>query len=68
MIKYVMYVDGELYATFEAKSDLAAKRRVSKICFDSPQLYSKLTGIELRRSSGHIIAYYLPFFSQWLNN
>ena len=67
MPKYEMYVDGKLYTTFEAKSDLAAKRRVSKICSESTALYMKLNGVTLCDSVGFDIAHYLPYFCQWIN-
>lgn len=66
MSKYEMYVHDKLHTTFEAKSDLAAKRRVSKICSEDANLSSLLTGVVLCDAVGFEIASYLPFFSQWL--
>lgn len=65
---YKMYFCGRLYAEFEAKSERAAKMRVSKLCSNDPGLYCLTTGISLKDERDNHIAYYMPLFCQWLND
>lgn len=65
---YKMYVCGRLYAAFEAKSERAAKIRVSKFCANDAKLYSLTTGVSLKSEQDEHIAYYMPLFCQWLND
>ena len=62
---YKMYYNGNCEYAFFAKSERAAKMKVSKYCGNSTKLYSQFGGITLCDEYGKEIALYSPFFGTW---
>lgn len=67
MKQYAIKRHGVTVCTFDAKSDRAAKIHTSKFCGKSADIYKEICGIELCKDGKHL-AYYSPFFFQWLND
>lgn len=63
---YSLFIDGVIYETFTAKSDLSAKRKVSRLCSLNPRFYSNLCGVRLFNVETKVEWFYSPFFYSWI--